>query len=388
MEKMKRFTIIALVFVLAIALSVGYSGVAYANAALIETTINNWGYGGGSGTPLNASVTGSSEVTVTGNVTGATQRLTIDDRDGVTIKWDAKVEGENVDGLIVLKDTNPTIPPKYGEFIVGGTAEIIGGREALLTLGGFNITVESGGFVRSVIDRTIPGREGVQDKAIASEGNGGNITIEQNAKVEAPFGTAIHLESHDSNLLLGTNTSGILGIVSVDEDGFWDGVRPPAWRGHVYGDGKIVTLKKGFNSLDVTDGSVLTIETNVTLKMEVTLVNKGNFTIKGGGTLILSNDPGVLDNYGTVTILPNAKIINENEINNRIGGVINNQGEIDNNNGVIENWGTLSGNAPIGGTVNNYTNDAGSGGGGCSTGAVGIVALILGGFLALKKKSS
>jgi hypothetical protein len=326
---------------------------------------------------------GSGTITVEGTATGVTQALTITIDEAVDIIWKAKVEGENVEGLIRLENSSGS-----GNFTVESGGEIIGGHEALLTLSGFNIIVKNGGLVKSVVDRTVPSNASVQDKAIASEWNGGDITIEAGAKVEAPFGTAIHTEN-GGNLSLGTNTSGIVGIVSVDPDegNLWDGEQLSSWVGRVYGN---VTLKKGFNSLAIADsGDELYVEPGAELEVEneVFIEDGAHFNIWGTVRLLL--DPGILNNSGVVTIHPGGKIINEYEINNESGGEIINKGTVDNTNGAINNAGHIYSDTPIANVSENDVeplpkDNAGSGGG-CAVG-FGIIPLLFGCLVILKKK--
>jgi hypothetical protein len=407
-EKMKmfvRFTTLALV--LAAALVAGFSGIAWAADDVddIVSLIKNWAPEG-----VIAARSGNT-ITVTGNATqNVTSNLSIDTRDFndvvVDINWEADVDGENVDMLIALRGNTPKSGnPTYGNFTVKAGAEITGGHETLLSLGGFNIVVEGGATVKSVVDNTIAGLESKQEKAIASEGNdrdnmgypvGGNITIKKGAIVTAEHGTAIHIESTGRNLTLEDGAeSGITGVVSFDEDSTLNGEHPTgyeeggaAWDGHVYGN---VTIKPGFDTMpyDEDDGIChLFIQPDATLKMKSDLIVAPGNSLWISGTLILDPDPGVLDNFGNVTVNSKGQIINKYRIVNEESGVITNRGKIENEAAII-NYGKIYSDQDIKNVEGNPIiplNDNKSGSGGCSAGAAGLLSLFLGGAFFLMRK--
>jgi hypothetical protein len=444
MKGLTRFT--ALVFVLAIALSVGYSGTAWAkgkDAYEVRDAINDWGGNpavhGGSGT-ITASVSGN-VVTVEGEVTGATDKLQIDGIDGVTIHWKAKASrdpnnNDSVFGrLIGLTGT--------GELIVEDGGVIQGKHDSLLVdephpsgvYGPYfptaiDITVKSGGEVSSSgADR------GGAIKNLSD--TGGSITVESGGKVISPKGNAICLgnstyptpppgDVYKGVLTLGENAT-IVGLVSLDygftlKDAKYKEQTVELKDGRVwaYGDFEIGDeLFAGENyyssNLIVRSGSSVkwTAKDIPAQVVSIYLEEGSKFILKeelkiryeaifsGDGKLILDPDPGTLrvENGATLEIL--AKLVNDHEIIVEKGGTLEIKGPISGE-GIIGNDGTIKATdietvrsmltADSTGeliSLNNAPPDGGGGGGGgCSTGTVGIVTLILAGFLALKKKHS
>jgi adhesin HecA-like repeat protein len=283
-----------------------------------------------------------------------------------------------------------------------------------------NITVKKGGRVSSS-GRSIGGYLIDAGGAIKNlSTHGGNITIEAGGIVDSP-NIAICLGTKGGILTIQDTENkekNISGLVELEPEYTFNGTLINRYTAYAYGDFVLpgeffaetnmdditdsadikipsdsslrfegnITIPKPI-IISVEDGGKLVFDENAVCLLKGDLINYAGGDLEIEGTLTLDPDPGVLDNYGTVTVSSTGKIINQNVIYNRSAGIINNQGVIDNNDGVIENRGTLSGNAPDGGTVNNHTSGDGGGSGGCSTGSVGIATLILAGFLLKKKRA-
>ena len=163
-----------------------------ANARTAENVaeaINDYGLGGGTGTPLTASITGRNEVTVDGDISGATIGLSLEMDPDVRLIWKASLVG------------NTSGNPHYAMIkIIGrGTMEITGGiisqdgiYNAIHTDGSVLL---SGGIVRATSERNhtiVAGAVEVSgDAQVLSSGAGGmaiestSVTVSDNALVMA-----------------------------------------------------------------------------------------------------------------------------------------------------------------------------------------------------------
>jgi hypothetical protein len=324
---------------------------------------------------------------------------------GVTIEWRATTL-QGTGQLVRLRGT--------GNFEVYGS--IAGGHEAVFSGGGFegighNIIIKNGGIVSS---------SGLDQKTIASEMSGGNVTVESGGRVEAPNGTAIHVESPSATITL-NDTTGIQGSVE------YDGITPYGaddWIAEVYGN---VSIDENYWDIDATtfagldkvqliikSSSTVTIAKDSTIIIPVpmewiveknaTLIVKGRIKnwckIKNHGRIIFDKDPGVYEGYeGSIyEETSTGKTINENIMTfKKDSSAIFN--DLDNTQGHIyhEEGASLTGTENISGKQPEplkateplkVTEPPSSGGsGGCSTGLCGIIALFAG-IVALKKKTA
>jgi hypothetical protein len=328
---MKRFTrFTTLVFVLAIALSVGYSGTAWAlsgttaNATDVKNLIDGW-HG------LTATDSGD-EVTVSGTANDVTDYLEIDNSNpNVVIKWEATLVGispGNPDSANFENFSENLISLKgRGTFRVFGTISNDQGDTIEST---WNVVVESTGTVSNT------GEDPMENIAIQAFDyyNGSDLVfIDSGGTVYAPYAKAIQLENVYCLLDTASDMSGVTGLVDDDGETY-----------NVYGN--VVLKNHLFNRLE-DDGSIDGDE-------EVT------FTIKDGAVLtlnasddsILPPSPGdnpavtvVVESGGEFIIASGASLTNNGKI--RVSGKLTNNGKIWVS-GTLENNGTIVNNVPGG----------------------------------------
>ncbi|MDR1582489.1 MAG: hypothetical protein LBS55_04390 [Prevotellaceae bacterium] len=376
---------ISLLVVVVMVLTLGVIQNAWGDANYIKSYIEGW-YPGPYATSTSSGfsvdiVSTPREAIVTGDISGATESLRIIDDGNVTIRWKAQIQGD-VDILVALgmSYSNQSVTSS-GTFIVESGGEIKGGDEALLSLNGFNIRVESGGLVTS------------PKRAIGSEGKGGNIFIADGGRVESTGDInwqdhLIHLESDGHSITIDNEANALIknGIVSLDDDTTYNGIFIPnlfdssVKEPHaeiIFGDftdpkdipeGYYVRYAKG--RVKTSPGKIFeirgTLHNKGTIMVYGTMRNYGKHTVENEGTIEVASE-GVAENYG------NWKNVNA-------GQVINN-GIFKSDQTVDEMGGGFSGNdvQPL---------NPGGGGGGCTTGLTfGLLPLILGGLVLSKKKN-
>ncbi|MCL2604542.1 MAG: S-layer homology domain-containing protein [Defluviitaleaceae bacterium] len=310
--------------------------VATATAAALVTTINGFAHGG-TGT-LTAVDNGDNTVTVTGSVTGATNRLVLNIDSNVTVIWQAQLSGNNSLGIIRIEGTG-TFQVETGALITNSannarTIIIDNGETPIINITGGSVTGSGTGssvviaLLGSGVTVNVSGGEVINENVAATGDTieitaGGNVNVSGSGKVEVRGTGRAILDS--------TGTITVSGGTIISNSGTALALTGTGGTINVSG-GTIIrasggnAILNGAGTQNFTGGFVInnnagTIRGNVTLAHDVTIPNGTTVTIENGAILTVPN--GVtLTNNGSFT-----------------------------NNGAINNYGTINSNSIITGTV-------------------------------------